>query len=472
MTTDALPPVRAAIALIALVTLLVRLLVALPGGAIAQDDIARYVMEGRTLLEGRDIYIDDPAYALTVYPPPYPTLMAGLVALGDAVGVSPAYLSKAVVALADAGIAALVVWLLIGGGMQPRRAFTICLLLWSLNPISVLPTAVQGQIDPIHLLCTLAAAVVVMRADAFTPRIALLAGGLIGLGIAVKVTPVIWTPIFVYLLLDGTRGQPNRARLRLIGLFALGCALPYLISVAPLLLAGNLRAVGKTVGLILGSGSLADVGALPALTLLGVPIRGVNVETVDLPALGIIGDALELLLSRGRLLLLGKLLFAGAVVGGLVWLWRSYPHPPIPSPYERSSPEPVGEKQSQSLEVPLPTNEVRLGEGFRVRAFSLLTAAILLYFVIGGSLAVHYLMWVLPFALVSRDRWTVVYTLGTLPVVILFYLYRYPQMMFGDGVPVQFTHLREPFMVAAGVQWFVMAGWLAAALIRLYRENR
>lgn len=425
--------------LIAVVTLLVRLLVALPGGAIAQDDIARYVLEGRTILEGRDIYVDDPAYALTVYPPPYPTLMAALVAVGDATGISPAYLSKAVVSLADAGIAALIVWLMTLHGVSVRRAMLTCLFLWALNPISILPTAIQGQIDPIHLLCTLAAAAVLM--SALTPRAALLSGGLIGVGIAVKVTPVIWTPIFAYFLLDRTRGQPNR--LRLLGLFALGCALPYLISVAPLLLAGNFRAVGKTVGLIIGGGSLADVGLLPALNLLNVPIRGVNTEAVDLPALGLVGDALELVLSRGRLLLLGKLAFAGALLGGLAWIYHRNPSAKAAQPFS-----------------------------FGVRAFALLTVAILLYSVIGGSLAVHYLMWVLPFALVSRDRWAIPYTLGTLPVVILFYLYRYPQMMFGESMPKNFTDLRDPFMAAAGLQWFVMAVWLIVALVRLYRDTR
>jgi hypothetical protein len=454
---------RTALLLIAAVTLLVRLLVALPGGAVAQDDVARFVLEGRTILDGRDIYVDDPAYALTVYPPLYPTLMAGLVALGDATGVSPAYLSKAVVALADAGIAALIVWLLIEAGLSIRRAVWVCLLLWSLNPVSILPTAVQGQIDPIHLLCTLAAAAILIRAQAIDRRIALLAGGLIGLGIAVKVTPIIWTPIFVLFLLERPRGQPTRARLRLIAVFALGGVLPYLISVAPLLGAGNLRAVGKTVGLILGGGSLADVGLLPALTLLGVPIRGVNAETVDLPALGVLGDALALLLSRGRLLLLGKLAFAAAVLGGLVWVYRN-PHPV--SPHPNPSPKGRGAKEP-SLYSPLSLRERGAGG---VRAFSLLTLAILLYMVIGGSLAVHYLMWVLPFGIVSRDRWAIPYTLATIPLVTLFYLYRYPQMMFGAGAPEQFVQLREPFMIAAGLHWFVMAAWLVAALYRVYRR--
>jgi hypothetical protein len=69
-------------------------------------------------------------------------------------------------------------------------------------------------------------------------------------------------------------------------------------------------------------------------------------------------------------------------------------------------------------------------------------------------------MWVLPFAMIRRDRWVIVYSLLASLGQMLFYLANIPRLIIGPGAPLSLPVFDTPYLVAASVLWAFSLAWL------------
>jgi hypothetical protein len=158
------------------------------------DDVNRYLWEGRVQRAGHNPYLEAPeAPALaplrddgwarvsyrnlpTVYPPGAQLAFGAAAALP----LPPLVAWKLLVAVADLGLLALLGLWLARRGADPRAA-----LAWGWSPLAVIELAQEAHLDGLGVLA-MVAAIVALGAGRRA-----LAGGLLGLGAALKLLPVL-----------------------------------------------------------------------------------------------------------------------------------------------------------------------------------------------------------------------------------------------------------------------------------------
>jgi len=198
-------------------------LVLLLSPPVLSDDVYRYLWDGRVLGSGIDPYRyppDHPALAhlrdawwarvnnpeiATIYPP----LAQGIFAAADAVWHDPRSL-QAVALAAHLGTVPLVARL--AGGHGPRAA-----LLWALNPLALVESAMNGHVDAVCALAVAACLAALVAGRSW------LAATLVGVASALKLVGIALAPLIAL-------------RSRRAAVLAVGLAL---LPLAPLALAGG-----------------------------------------------------------------------------------------------------------------------------------------------------------------------------------------------------------------------------------------
>ncbi len=221
-------------------------------------------------------------------------------------------------------------------------------MVYALNPLAIMVSAGHGQFDALAVLGMVLAWLWLPR----HPRRSALA---LGMAIALKLYPAVLIPALL-LRLDG---ENRRA---LIPPWLVLVSAPLAITVLPFLVRGEFTVLLRPLqyGLIGSTG----LGILTLLSDLGLPIHGITPGVGDLPGLA------GMILSRGRL----SVVFRGALALVLTALF------------------------ARSWRTPA-----------RIAA---LPVALFLCIYLFSGLTTQYLIWVLPFALLRRDRFALLYTVG------------------------------------------------------------
>lgn len=221
------------------VRLVPALLLQLPRDSLVQWDIDSYHIAAGLLLAGRDIYRSGryPYLPLQIYP------LAAAQWLNLHTGTPFLLLIKAPLILADAGTVVLLWRAALRRGQEAGAASRV-VLLFVLNPLSIVVTSLHGQFDAIPLFFTLAAwSLLDKRSNLRANSVAVLGAGLLlGSGIAGKSWPALLAPALLWMLPDwksrtallGAAAVPILGSLALYGLLLgvrpwqpLGSALGY-----------------------------------------------------------------------------------------------------------------------------------------------------------------------------------------------------------------------------------------------------
>jgi hypothetical protein len=103
-----------------------------------------------------------------------------------------------------------------------------------------------------------------------------------------------------------------------------------------------------------------------------------------------------------------------------------------------------------------------------------LMAIILLFYAIYGGVSSQYFTWILPFAVVSLSRWTWPFTLTATLSILSFYLFFFPQILWGS-FPAPWKYSQAQMMsihlACLVVLWLVCLGWLFTSLWRPSHER-
>jgi hypothetical protein len=407
--------------------LAVRLAVAWPGRDVAGSDVAYWRVWAEGILDGERIYSPEFAadHRLADRPPPWTYYTAASLAVSRTAGLPFPLLVKLPSLLADSALGALI-YLTLRGRLDARRALGWA-LAYALQPATVLVSAIEGQADPIFILTTLAAILILQRGE-FRQRRADLAALVFGLGIALKFPPIMFVPLLgVWVWAHSPRrGLLSAARFGALTL------VPWLLSVLPFVLAGEPGALTNTLRYA-ATGGLTDSGAILLLHTLGVPIGGAfGVERVEVPGLGPLGDLIAWGWSRGKVILGCKLLFAG-VYGGLAWRLK-----------ERRDWNPTG----------------------------MMRPVVLLFYLLGGIAAPRYVIWIMPFAALSPDRMLQPYLAFAGALEALFLLRDHTRMLLGPAAPGSIPSLEPAFLAMNVVVYIFQAAWLALIVVRWLRTRR
>jgi hypothetical protein len=167
-------------------------------------------------------------------------------------------------------------------------------------------------------------------------------------------------------------------------------------------------------------GGVTDFGLLRALGILGVPIRDIS-SAPNMKDLWLIDELITFIFTQGKLLLLSKLVF---FLGYVAYVSK-----------------------------------------MRMRVFSLIglcfSIIILLYTAVGG-LSAQYLIWVLPFAIIERDRMSIWYSLIAGISLFGFYFTLYPEALIGlNAVPESIASAASTLWPRVTViLWATCAIWL------------
>jgi hypothetical protein len=408
--------------------LAIRLAVVWPGRDVAGSDVAYWYVWAKGILDGDRIYTAEfvaEHHLATNRPPPWTYYTAATLVVSRATGLPFPLLIKLPSILVDSALGALI-YLTLRGRLDARRALGWA-LAYVLQPATILVSAIEGQADPIFMLTTLAAIMILQRGE-FTQRRADLAALVFGLGIALKFPPIMFVPLLGAWVWAHSprRGLLDAARFGALTL------VPWLLSLLPFMLAGEPGALTITLQYAT-AGGLTDSGAILLLHTLGVPIGGAfGVERVEVPSLGLLSDLIAWGWRRGKVTLGFKLLFAG-VYGGLAWRLR-----------ERRDWNPT----------------------------SMMRPAVLLFYLLGGIAAPRYVMWIMPFAALSLDWMLWLYLPFAGALEVLFLLRDHTRMLLGPAAPASIPSLEPVFLAANIALYLFQAAWLALIVARWLRARR
>ncbi len=184
--------------LLVALALIIRVAAAILWGNGDPFDIQTWGMLARSVLERQNAYAD-PALIGTPVRMPWLPFQLYLFALSEliarATNIPFVTTVKLLPMLADVAIAALVYYGARALTRDDKLAWRLG-LLYALNPLSILDTAIHGQFDSIPALSALAAWFV-FQFNAPRRFNTALAGALLGLGILAKTWPLIFVPLFV-----------------------------------------------------------------------------------------------------------------------------------------------------------------------------------------------------------------------------------------------------------------------------------
>jgi hypothetical protein len=223
------------------------------------------------------------------YLPTYGFLLAGMVAVEHATGLSWLWVSRILPIAADLGVVVLV-YLLAGREKGGLRAFQ-----YACTPIAVVVSAVHGQMEPLCLLFALGAFLALRSPGS---RGVVVAGVLIGLAISVKTWPVLFLPA----LLLAVRTWGDRIRL-LLSAAAVGLVL---LVTMPLTVGTPARELPAIAAAIARYRSAGGTWGWSSIVFLVHPYTYESYETSTLwAAIGIVGAVATLV-----------------AVAAAVWWWR------------------------------------------------------------------------------------------------------------------------------------------------------
>jgi hypothetical protein len=280
-------------------------------------------------------------------------------------------------------------------------------LAYALNPVAVLISGYHGQFDSLML----APAVLAWYGWEFwSGRRRLLGSGLaLGLGVWFKTVPLLFLPVFL------PRLASWRERL-IYSALAVG---PAVLGTLPYLFLWPADVIENFVGYSSWFGQW------------GYPVVWMLVEFVQLsrvpwpvPDPNFISPSLRLMLDHGRWLLAGALL--------ATW-WYSY------------------------------------RRAFDVLAAILATLTVFYFATVGFGL--QYVLWIVPFALVARERWLWPYTLAATTLLLLAYVMG-PDAYLPPAIewPTMRLHLREFIVKLASLPVWLICGLWAVSLLRRGRQ--
>ncbi|MBW8481646.1 glycosyltransferase family 87 protein [Actinomadura parmotrematis] len=257
---------------------------------------------GVNALEHRDPILNAPQTGWN-YLPTYALYLATNVFAERHLGVPWMVVSRIGPILFDLGVIVLV-GLLASARFRPTARF-----LYAANPLTVLVSAVHGQMEPLCLLFALGAFVLVLRGrfgdeepgapvPALTGRRVLAAGVLIALAISVKT----WPALFLPALLIALPTWAYRARL----VAAMGAVLALLFVTMPLTVGTPVAKLPEVAGVMIGYHPVVGTFGWTSVVLWAHPV----------PADRLLHDPLTVALgSAGSLLTL-------AAIAAAVWWWR------------------------------------------------------------------------------------------------------------------------------------------------------
>lgn len=186
-------------------------------------DVGMYQLMVWPFLNGDNIYVA--THDLYHFTTLWLYIVTPLFKLSEWARLSPGFVVKSFLALADAGIAALLFWGILRRTGGRTKAFLVG-LAYALNPVSVMITGFHGNFVPLGILFVLAAYCVLAFVEA---------GGhwqlsalLLGLGIALRGDPILLLPLFAW-----KAGASYRRKIE----YALLAVLPTALLLVPFLIA-------------------------------------------------------------------------------------------------------------------------------------------------------------------------------------------------------------------------------------------
>jgi len=377
-------------------------------------DISRYKEVAKVVLAGGTAYELPARYY--PYPPPWQYIEAAALLISRFSGLSFDFVVKIPSIIADAAIAILLYLILLRSN-QTKRMSLIWSLLFAFNPASIMISSGHGQFDSLPIAFSLAALYLAMFFA--SPHNALyLSALLLGMGVALKVYPILFLPLFLAYLQD-----KKAVTLKQSAIYLLSALFPLFFSLLPFLLKGQIEPFMRPF-MYVSIGGVTDLGLMPILKTLHFPIRGLSATTITFKDVWLIDDFARFFLSRGKVLFFTKLVFAG---GYLVLVSRA-----------------------RRFDIPN----------------SILIVCLLIYVVIGG-LSAQYLIWIVPFAILTQDLMIVLYTVVSTAALVSFYLTHYPEALFGlNAVPeylqigsenTWFTAFNTLFWITCGIWLWITA---------------
>lgn len=344
----------------------------------AMIDVSRYEEVAKMVLAGGTAYELSAQYY--PYPPPWQYIEAAALLISRLSDLSFDFVVKIPSILADAAISILI-YLILLRSSQTKRTSLIWSLLFAFNPVSIMISSGHGQFDSLPIAFSLAALYLAMFFA--SPRNALyLSALLLGVGVALKVYPILFLPLFLAYLQD-----KKEVTLKQSAIYLLSALFPLFFSLLPFLLKGQIEPFMRPL-MYVSIGGVTDLGLMPILRTLHLPIRGLSATTITFKDVWLIDDFVRFFLSRGKVLFFTKLVFAGGYFTLL--------------------------SKAKRFDIP-----------------NLIVITCLLIYVIVGGLSAQYLMWIVPLAILAQDRMVVPYTLVATAVLISFYLTFYPEVLLG-----------------------------------------
>ncbi|KAB2344057.1 glycosyltransferase family 87 protein [Actinomadura rudentiformis] len=277
-----------------LVALGLRVLMLLVAGDFKPYDLnIDFHRAGVNALEHRDPILNAPQTGWN-YLPTYALFLAGNVFVERQFDVPWMVVSRIGPILFDLGVVALV-------GLLAAPSFrSTARFLYAVNPLTVLVSAVHGQMEPLCLLFALGAFVLILRGEraALTTRRVLLAGMLIALAISVKTWPALFLPALLIAL------PTWRHRVQLVG--AMGGVLVALFVTMPLTVGTPVSKLPDVMSVMLGYHPVVGTFGWSSVLLWLNPVP--KAELLHDPftqTIGTIGTVLTL-----------------AAISAAVWWWR------------------------------------------------------------------------------------------------------------------------------------------------------
>lgn len=294
--------------------------------------------------------------------------------IANGLGARFDFVFKLAMIAADAGTTFLIFWYLLRHG-QSLRSTIAWTFLWVLNPVSILISAFHGA--PHSIVCFLAVAAFV-AADIATdgvrrPYLLAISALALGLGIALRTIPILLLPCFLVLITRTVREVATYAALALLA--SVANLIPYLIFASETLLRETVMESGT-----LDYSGYTDFGWVAVVRAAGL----------------LFGRPRQFMVRDQELLDGTKLLFVLAYLASLLVL-----------PYFRRA---------------------SLGRALMLSS--------LLFYTLYAGVASQYLVWVLPLAIILRQRLTIPYTMISATALISFYTTYYAPILFGRYAPL------------------------------------
>lgn len=339
---------------------------------------------GQMVLRGINPYL---ALNYYTYPPLALYLEAFIANLSQTIHIPFYILTKILPNLADVLTTLLIYWFLIKKSIRPFSAACWSLAFF-LNPLSIIISSAHGQLDSIPIFLTVCAIFIVTFKTKL--NFVLLAGGVLGLAIAIKPGPLMLLPFFITFRKTG---------LKMMTIFSIAAIVPISILILPFLQGSPNLVLQKVINY---SGSY-DFG-------LSAILRGLYY-----------GQSRDYLINFGDdILLLDKLFF----IAGLFFLVFIY-------------------RNRQEL----------------------LKACLTVYLLFLGcylGISAQYLAWVLPFAVLEREKMIIPFSLAGTVALIGFYLFINPAIL---STQLGAISLYQPqfmlvYFVGNLIYWLITLYWL------------